>query len=392
MRFFQVRAGGARGVHAADREGRPVLRRGLRRADGGAAGLHRPTRRWMSSSWTRSRCVRTGKRSPVDLDRRPATSRTPHRKASRWGRAPGRPHRCPHTKRRYSYCSAPRTSSLAARRAGATAARMPATTATTANDARPSPAAARSCTSVLRERLDRQRAEADPERQPSAAPISAGDHALVADHPPRLPPGHADGAQHPELARALEDGQDERVRPCRRATRSRSARAGRRRGSSRWSARRRAGRRTRSASAPSRPGRRPAHARATASESASTNVNASAGRGKWRSKPACESTIPPSSESRSEGLKMPRTWHGHLLSVRGLERERCRRPERVVLGEVVTDDRVVRAERGDGRVAAPLPREVVRPRRSCPARRRSRRPRCRSRRAGRGRSGRSRRA
>ena len=56
-----------------------------------------------------------------------------------------------------------------------------------------------------------------------------------ADHAARLPPRHADRAQHAELARPLEDGQHERVDHAEQARRSRRARAARRRGSSRRS-------------------------------------------------------------------------------------------------------------------------------------------------------------
>ena len=58
---------------------------------------------------------------------------------------------------------------------------------------------------------DEQRAEHDPEQDPERAADQRGDHALVPDHAPHLPPGHADRAQHPELARALEHRQHERV-------------------------------------------------------------------------------------------------------------------------------------------------------------------------------------
>ena len=48
---------------------------------------------------------------------------------------------------------------------------------------------------------------ADPERRTD----QRGDDALVPDHPPYLPAGHADRPQHPELACPLEDGEHERV-------------------------------------------------------------------------------------------------------------------------------------------------------------------------------------
>ena len=102
----------------------------------------------------------------------PATSRTPHRKASRWGRASGRPHRCPHTKRRYSYCNAPRTSSLAARRAGATAARIPAATATIAKTTTV-PTGSEKLTPYFESAWIDSAPRPIPSGSPSAAPISA---------------------------------------------------------------------------------------------------------------------------------------------------------------------------------------------------------------------------
>ena len=53
--------------------------------------------------------------------------------------------------------------------------------------------------------------EPEPDRDPERRTEERGDHRLVPDHPARLAPGHADGAQHPDLAGALEHGQDERV-------------------------------------------------------------------------------------------------------------------------------------------------------------------------------------
>ena len=52
-----------------------------------------------------------------------------------------------------------------------------------------------------------EHADGDPERGAD----QRGDDALVPDHPPDLPAGHADRPQHPELAGALEDRQHERV-------------------------------------------------------------------------------------------------------------------------------------------------------------------------------------
>ena len=58
---------------------------------------------------------------------------------------------------------------------------------------------------------DQQAPEHDPERDPERAPDQRRDHALVPDHPPHLPASHADRTEHPEFARSLEDGEDERV-------------------------------------------------------------------------------------------------------------------------------------------------------------------------------------
>ena len=63
---------------------------------------------------------------------------------------------------------------------------------------------------------------------PRTAPISAVIDALVADHPPDLAAGHADGPQHPELARALEHREDERVDDPEQADDHATARAARR--------------------------------------------------------------------------------------------------------------------------------------------------------------------
>ena len=50
-------------------------------------------------------------------------------------------------------------------------------------------------------------AKNSPSTSPSSAPKTRRDHALVAHHPPHVAPRHADRAQQPELARALEDRQ-----------------------------------------------------------------------------------------------------------------------------------------------------------------------------------------
>src|SRR5918995_6133251 len=58
---------------------------------------------------------------------------------------------------------------------------------------------------------DQERAEHDAEDDPQRPADQGGDHALVPDHPPHLAPRHPDRAQHPELSRALEDCEHERV-------------------------------------------------------------------------------------------------------------------------------------------------------------------------------------
>ena len=108
----------------------------------------------------------------------------------------------------YSYWSASSGSSFAARRAGKIAARMPTKIAAIAKMI--------SCVDGNHEHDrshagDQQAAEHEPEHDPEHGADQRGDHALVPDHPPRLATRHADRAQHPDLARALEHRQDERV-------------------------------------------------------------------------------------------------------------------------------------------------------------------------------------
>ena len=64
---------------------------------------------------------------------------------------------------------------------------------------------------VLAERVRHERRQEDPERQPERRADQRRDHALMPDHPTRLPSRHPDRAQHPELPCPLEDGQRERV-------------------------------------------------------------------------------------------------------------------------------------------------------------------------------------
>ena len=97
-----------------------------------------------------------------------------------------------------------------ARRAGMIAAAMPASTATSVNAAS-MPTGIDIADVVLRQRLRDQRGQQDPQREPERGADQRRDHALVADHPPRLPAGHADRAQHAQLAGPLEDRQHERV-------------------------------------------------------------------------------------------------------------------------------------------------------------------------------------
>ena len=58
---------------------------------------------------------------------------------------------------------------------------------------------------------DQQAREDEPEDDADHRPDQRGDHTLVADHPPRLPAGHADRPQHADLAGALEDSEHQRV-------------------------------------------------------------------------------------------------------------------------------------------------------------------------------------
>ncbi len=53
------------------------------------------------------------------------------------------------------------------------------------------------------ERLGDERREENPDDYPQRSTHQGRDDALVADHHPHLPPGHAHGAQHPELSRSL---------------------------------------------------------------------------------------------------------------------------------------------------------------------------------------------
>src|SRR5262249_3959658 len=110
----------------------------------------------------------------------------------------------------HSYWSASRTFSRAARWAGETAAPAPAAAATQPKvseigrgqveaDADAGQSAGDGC------------GEGDAERESEGGADESGDDAFVADHPSRLPPGHADRSQHAELAGAFEDGEHERV-------------------------------------------------------------------------------------------------------------------------------------------------------------------------------------
>ena len=58
------------------------------------------------------------------------------------------------------------------------------------------------------ERVVEQHGKPEPKRNPKCRAKQSRDHRLVPDHPARLPPRHADGSQHADLAGSLEDGQD----------------------------------------------------------------------------------------------------------------------------------------------------------------------------------------
>ena len=118
-----------------------------------------------------------------------------------------------------------RTFSRAARRAGKIAATMPTTIVAIAKTISCPTGSEKTMKST---RADEQRAEHDPEHDADHAADQRGDHALVADHPAHLAPRHADRAQHPELARALEDRQHERVHDPEQADDRPTARAARR--------------------------------------------------------------------------------------------------------------------------------------------------------------------
>src|SRR5215210_6697589 len=109
----------------------------------------------------------------------------------------------------HSYWSASSTFSRDARRAGRAAARSPAPTAMSAKTTsgasgseNATPSSARACVTSP--------ARAMPSGRPSAAPISAV-ITLSCRTTPGLPPRHPDRAQHPQLARALEDREHDRV-------------------------------------------------------------------------------------------------------------------------------------------------------------------------------------
>ena len=99
--------------------------------------------------------------------------------------------------------------SFEARLAGRIAASIPARTATpTKRRASRSEPRTRSRTGrAPRSSARRGKADGDPERRAD----EGGDDALLPDHPPHLAAGHADRPQHPQLARALEDREHERV-------------------------------------------------------------------------------------------------------------------------------------------------------------------------------------
>ena len=108
----------------------------------------------------------------------------------------------------HSYCSACRTFSRAARRAGKIAASMPDDDRHDREDDQRGDGQ-RELDEV--DPHDEQPAEHDAERDPERPTDQRGDHALVPDHAPHLASRHADRTQHADLARPLEHGQDERV-------------------------------------------------------------------------------------------------------------------------------------------------------------------------------------
>ena len=108
----------------------------------------------------------------------------------------------------YSYCSASSTFSRAARRAGKIAARIPARIAAITNT---TSVPDRDREGGVFDRLPDHQREHDADGDPERGADQGGDDALVADHAAHLAAGHADRAQHAELAGALEDGQHERV-------------------------------------------------------------------------------------------------------------------------------------------------------------------------------------
>src|SRR6266545_7072913 len=64
---------------------------------------------------------------------------------------------------------------------------------------------------LLRELVGHRGREQHPEREPEGRTDQGRDDRLVPDHAPRLATGQADGPEHPDLARPLEDGQHQRV-------------------------------------------------------------------------------------------------------------------------------------------------------------------------------------
>ena len=110
----------------------------------------------------------------------------------------------------YSYCSALSTSRREARRAGPIAASTPATAATTVKaTSEPTGTAKRSPSSAQGRGGEAGQEQAD--RDPEHRADQRRDDALVADHPPHLAAAHPDRPQHPELARALEHREGQRV-------------------------------------------------------------------------------------------------------------------------------------------------------------------------------------
>ena len=102
------------------------------------------------------------------------------------------------------------TSRRLARRAGPIAASTPATPATTVNAISDPTGRAKRSPSPLRAAVAKAGQE-QTHGYSEHGPDQRRDDALVADHPPHLAAAHPDRPEHPELTRALQDGERQRV-------------------------------------------------------------------------------------------------------------------------------------------------------------------------------------